>query len=106
MLQEKKSSVNLLTLFTIFTFSLHFLAAIFLLFEGLRIYSLIHKKPLTFVQLVDGKRVSQVDTFEREPEVIRQFVAKTMAAMFNWSGTLPPASVEDAKDFKHGNVFF
>jgi hypothetical protein len=100
LLQEKKSSINLLTLFTIFTFSLHFLAAIFLLFEGLRIYALIHKKPLTFVQLVDGKRVSQIDTLEREPEVIRQFVAKTMAAMFNWSGTLPAASVEEATNPK------
>ncbi|NMF65529.1 hypothetical protein [Brasilonema octagenarum] len=100
LLQEKKSSVNLLTLFAIFTFSLHLLAAIFLLFEGLRIYGLIHKKPLTFVQLVDGKVVSQTDTLEREPEVIRQFVAKTMAATFNWSGTLPPATVEEATNPK------
>ncbi|QDL07834.1 hypothetical protein DP113_07855 [Brasilonema octagenarum UFV-E1] len=100
LLQEKKSSVNLLTLFAIFTFSLHLLAAIFLLFEGLRIYGLIHKKPLTFVQLVDGKVVSQTDTLEREPEVIRQFVAKTMAATFNWSGTLPAATVEEATNPK------
>ncbi|NMG09436.1 hypothetical protein [Brasilonema sp. UFV-L1] len=100
LLQERKSSINLLTIFTIFTFSLHFLAVIFLLLEGFRINDLIHKKPLTFVQLVDGKPVSQPDTLEREPEVIRQFVAKTMAAMFNWSGTLPPARIEDATNPK------
>ncbi|MBW4631662.1 MAG: hypothetical protein KME30_07100 [Iphinoe sp. HA4291-MV1] len=100
LLQERKSSVNLLTIFTVFTFSLHFLAIIFLLFEGLRIYELIHKKPLTFVQLVDGRAIPEADTLEREPEAIRQFVAKTMAAMFNWSGTLPPATIEDATNPK------
>src|SRR3712207_6245322 len=100
LLQERKSTVNLLTIFTIFTFSLHFLTIIVLLFQGLRIYDLIHKKPLTFAQLVDGRAVSQTDTLEREPEVIRQFVAKTMAAMFNWSGTLPPARVEEATNPK------
>jgi hypothetical protein len=100
LLQERKSAVNLLTIFTIFTFSLHFVTIIFLLFQGLRIYEVSHKKPLTLVQLVDGKTTPQTNTLEREPEDVRQFVSKTMAAMFNWSGTLPPGSIEDVTNPK------
>lgn len=100
LIQEKKSAVNLLTIFTIFTFSLHFLTLIFLLFQGLRIYQVTQRKPLTLVQLVDGKAVAQTNTLEREPEAIRQFVSKTMAAMFNWSGKLPAGTIEDATNPK------
>ncbi|ARV59391.1 hypothetical protein BZZ01_12830 [Nostocales cyanobacterium HT-58-2] len=100
LLQERKSAVNLLTIFTICTFSLHFLTVILLLFQGLRIYAVTQKKPLTFVQLVDGKPISQTNSLEREPEAIRQFVGKTMVAMFNWSGTLPPATIEDVTNPK------
>jgi hypothetical protein len=100
LLQERKSAVNLLTIFTIFTFGLHFVTVIFLLFQGLRIYEVTQRKPLTFVQVIDGKTVPQTNTLEREPEAIRQFVSKTMAAMFDWSGRLPPATVEDVTNPK------
>ena len=100
LLQERKSAVNLLTIFTVFTFGLHFVTVIFLLFQGLRIYEVSQRKPLTFVQVIDGKTVPQTNTLEREPEAIRQFVSKTMAAMFDWSGRLPAATVEDVTNPK------
>lgn len=100
LLQERKSTVNILTIFTIFTFGLHFLTVIFLLFQGLRIYEVTQKKPLTLAQLVDGKTLPQTNTLEREPEAIRQFVSKTMAAVFDWSGTLPPGTIEDVTNPK------
>ncbi|WP_017314405.1 hypothetical protein [Mastigocladopsis repens] len=100
LLQERKSGVNVLTIFTIFTFILHFSTVIFLLFQGLRIYDISQKKPLTLAQLVDGKTTPEINSLEREPEAIRQFISKTMAAMFNWSGTLPPGTIEDVTNPK------
>lgn len=101
-LQEKKATaINLLTIFTIFTFSLQVVAIILLSYQGLLIRNEANsKKPLTLVQLVDGKVAPVAEPLQRNPEAIRQFVSKTMAAMFNWSGTLPAATIEDVTNPK------
>lgn len=95
LLQEKKTTVNFLTIFIIATLSLNFVSLIFLLFQGLTIRNVVNKKPPNLVQLTDNT-ISGTDNLERDPEVIRQFVSKTMAATFNWSGALPPVTIDDA----------
>lgn len=93
--QKKKQTFSVLTAFAIATFSLHLLVLIIFLVQGLNIRQLSIRKPPNFVQTIDGKAVGATDDLARDPEVIQQFVSKTMIAMFNWSGNLPPQRVED-----------
>jgi hypothetical protein len=101
-LQEKKvSTINVLTIFAIFTFGLHIVAIFVLLFQGLVLHEEVSdRKPLTLVQLVNGKEAPKPKPLERNPEAIRQFVSQTMVAMFNWTGTLPPTTIEDVTNPK------
>ncbi|QLE55678.1 hypothetical protein [Nostoc sp. TCL26-01] len=94
-LKQKKTTINVLTTFAIATFSLHILVLLIFLLQGLNIRQLSLRKPPNFVQTIDGQPVDKIDDLARDPEVIRQFVSKTMMAMFNWSGNLPPQTVED-----------
>ncbi|MDJ0799979.1 MAG: hypothetical protein QNJ51_24760 [Calothrix sp. MO_167.B12] len=94
LLGKKKRTVNTLTTLAIAAFGLHLLTLILLVFQGLTIRQLNARKPPTFVQLVDGQLVNKLDNLTREPEKIRQFVSKTMMSMFDWSGKLPPQTVE------------
>ncbi len=100
LLGTKKRKINILTTFAIATFGLHLLTLILLVFQGLTIRQLNLRKPPTFVQLIDGQPVNKLDNLEREPEAIRQFVSKTMIAMFNWSGKLPPQTIEQVSQPK------
>lgn len=93
--QKKKQTISVLTVFAIATFSLHLLVLFIFLVQGLNIRQLSIRKPPTFVQTIDGEPVGATDDLARDPEVIQQFVSKTMIAMFNWSGNLPPQRVED-----------
>lgn len=95
LLQKQQRTVSLLTTFAIATFGLHALTLFFLMLQGLTIRQLSLRKPPSFVQLVDGQPVAAVDDTETNPEAIRQFVSKTIASMFNWSGTLPPQNIEE-----------
>ncbi|OUL33221.1 hypothetical protein BV372_17170 [Nostoc sp. T09] len=95
LLEKKKPTVSILTTFAIATFGLQLLLLLFLIFQGLNIRQLSVRKQPNFVQMVDGKAVSSTDDLAREPEVIRQFVSKTMSSIFNWSGTLPPQTIEE-----------
>ncbi|MEC4815685.1 MAG: hypothetical protein SAK29_20780 [Scytonema sp. PMC 1069.18] len=101
-LQERKAStINVLTIFAILTFGLHIVAIAFLLFQGLILREEVSdRKPLTLTQLVNGKEAPQPKPLERDPLVIRQFVSETMTAMFNWTGTLPPTTIEDVTNPK------
>ncbi|MDJ0774101.1 MAG: hypothetical protein QNJ49_11865 [Mastigocoleus sp. MO_167.B18] len=94
LLKQKKQVVNVLAVFAIATFSLHLLTLFILILQGLTVRQLSLQKPPTFVQLVNGKPVNNIDPLAREPQAIRQFVSKTMVSMFNWSGNLPPQTIE------------
>jgi len=94
LLGTKKRKINILTTFAIATFGLHLLTLTLLVFQGLKIRQLSLRKPPTFVQLIDGQPVNKLDNLAREPETIRQFVSKTMISMFDWSGKLPPQTIE------------
>ncbi|MBD2604900.1 hypothetical protein H6G81_10265 [Scytonema hofmannii FACHB-248] len=93
LLEKRQRTGSILTIFAIATFSLHLSAIFLLIFQGINIRQLSVRKAPNFVQLIDGKPADVTD-LEREPEAIRQFVSKTMTSMFNWSGKLPPESIE------------
>jgi len=95
LLEKRQRTGSILTIFAIATFSLHLSALFVLIFQGINIRQLSLRKPPNFVQLIDGKPTDVTDDLEREPEAIRQFVSKTMTSMFNWSGKLPPQSIEE-----------
>lgn len=93
--QQKKSNVNLLSGLAIITLSLHILTLVFLILQGLSIRQLYLRKPPTFVQLINGKKIGSTKDLERDPEVIQQFISKVTILMFNWSGKLPPQTIKD-----------
>lgn len=93
--KKRQRTGNILTTFAIATFSLHLLVILLFIFQGLQIRQLSLRKPPNFVEMIDGKPVGAIDDLERSPEAIQQFVTKTMTSMFNWSGTLPPKSIEE-----------
>ncbi|MBD2515715.1 hypothetical protein H6G93_11970 [Nostoc sp. FACHB-973] len=100
LLEKRTRTASVLTIFAIATFSLHLLVLLLFLFQGITIRQLSLRKPPNFVQLIDGKTVAEIDDLKREPEAIRQFISKTMIAMFNWSGTLPPQKIEEVANPK------
>ncbi|BAY13473.1 hypothetical protein [Calothrix sp. NIES-2098] len=95
LLEQKKPTVSILTIFAIATFGLHLLVLLFLIAQGLNIRQLSLRKQPNFVQNIDGKPVNSIDDLARDPEVIRQFISKTMTSIFNWTGTLPPQNIEE-----------
>jgi len=92
--KRKRPTVSFLAIFAIATLGLHLFTLLLLIFQGLNIRKLNLQKSPVFVQLVDGNPVIVPNDLEREPEAIRQFVSKTMTSVFNWSGTLPPQTIE------------
>jgi hypothetical protein len=95
LLEKKKTTVSILTIFAIATFGLHLLVLLFLILQGMNVRQLSLRKQPNFVQMIDGQAVESIDDLARDSEVIRQFVSKTMSSMFNWSGTLPPQTIEE-----------
>ncbi len=92
------STGDTLALFALGTFGLH-LITFFVLLLLYGSYSQLNKKaPPSLVQLETGKsiKVAPLDSLERTPQVILRFVSDTMTLMMNWSGTLPPSTVEEA----------
>jgi hypothetical protein len=69
------------------------------MFELILTHRLASRPTPNLVQLIDGRavKVAPQAYLAREPETIRRFVNETMTLMFSWSGTLPPATVEEAK---------
>ncbi|MBW4615262.1 MAG: hypothetical protein KME21_18695 [Desmonostoc vinosum HA7617-LM4] len=100
LLEKRKRTASVLTLFAIATFSLHILVLLIFIFQGVRIRQLSLRKPPNFVQMLDGKSLAATNDLAREPEAIRQFVSKTMTSMFNWSGTLPARTIEEVSNPK------
>lgn len=96
LLQKRKPTTNVLTVFAIATFSLHLLVLLLFILQGLNIRQLSLRKPPNFVQMIDGQPIGAVDDLARDPEAIRQFISKTMTSMFNWSGTLPAQTIAEA----------
>ncbi|WP_414562610.1 MULTISPECIES: hypothetical protein [unclassified Anabaena] len=94
--KRKQTGSSILTSFAIATFSLHVLVLFLFILQGLNIRQLSLRKPPNFVQMIDGQPLVATDDLARDSEVIRQFVSQTMTTMFNWSGTLPVQTIEEA----------
>ncbi|MBW4643152.1 MAG: hypothetical protein KME23_09180 [Goleter apudmare HA4340-LM2] len=95
LLEKKQRTGSILTIFAIATFGLHLFVLLFLIVQGLNIRQLSLRKQPNFVQMIDGKPVTETDDLARNPEAIRRFISKTMMSVFNWSGTLPPQTIEE-----------
>ena len=94
---KKFSTGDSLALFAVGTFGLH-LITFFMLILLYGSYSQLNKKPPpSLVQLETGKaiKVAPLGNVERTPQVVSRFVSDTMTLMMNWSGTLPPNTVEE-----------
>ena len=98
--KQQKRTVSLLKILAIATLSLHVLSLALLILQGFTIRQLYLRKPPTFVQLINGQKVGFIEDLERDPEVIRQFISKIMILMFNWSGKLPPQTIQDVSQPK------
>ena len=98
--KQRKRTVNLVTILAIATLSLHILTLVLLILQGFKIRQLYSRKPPTFVQLINGQKAGFIDKLERDPEVIRQFSSKIMTLMFNWSGKLPPQTIQEVSQPK------
>lgn len=96
----KIPKTEVMPLFVLCTGILQILVLFLLLIEGVWLDRLSRKPPPSLVQLVDGRvvRVTAIENFDRTPATIKHFVGETMALMFNWSGTLPPASDSGQKN--------
>jgi hypothetical protein len=94
LLEKRKRTISLLSTFAIATLGLHAFTILLFVLQGLTIRKLSLQKNPTFVQLVDGRSVTVPNDLDRQTEDIRQFVSKTMTAMFDWSGTLPAQTIE------------
>ncbi|NJL80832.1 MAG: hypothetical protein HC917_22180 [Richelia sp. SM2_1_7] len=93
LLEKRKRKGNLLVTIAFVTFGLHLLTLLLLIIQGLTIRQLSVQKTPTFVQLIDGKPVNNNDELQRKPELISEFVSKTMISMFNWTGILPAQNI-------------
>jgi hypothetical protein len=94
---KRFSTGDTLALFAIGTFGLHIIT-FFLLVLIYGSYSQLNKKPLpSLVQLETGKsiKVAPLGNSDRTPQVVSRFVSDTMTLMMNWSGNLPPTTVEE-----------
>jgi hypothetical protein len=95
---SKLSTGDTLALFAVATFGLHIITfLILILIYGS--YSQLNKKPVpTLVQLETGSaiKVAPLGNRDRTPQVISRFVSDTMTLMMNWSGNLPPTTVEES----------
>jgi hypothetical protein len=94
--KRKQTGSSILNSFAIATFGLHLLVLLLFFLQGLNIRQLSLRKPPNFVQMIDGEPLAATDDLARDPEVIRQFLSTTMTSMFNWSGSLPPQTIEEA----------
>jgi hypothetical protein len=97
---KPQRTLSVLTIFVFVTLSLETLILFLLFLQGTHILQLSRRKPPNFVQLVNGKQATVTDNLARDPEAIRQFISKIMLSMFNWSGNLPPQTIDEANQPK------
>jgi hypothetical protein len=95
----KVQKTDVLPAFVMGTLLLQVIIFVVLMLEGAWLARLSSKPAPSLVQMVDGQAIQVASTghLERTPDVIRRFVSDTMTLMFNWSGTLPPETIEEAR---------
>ena len=98
--RQQKSKVNPLIVLAFITIFLHVFTLALLVLQGLTIRQFYLRKPPTFIQLINGKRIDSIDMLERNPLAVQQFVGKFATLMFDWSGKLPPQTIQDVSQPK------
>jgi len=98
----EKRNTNYLPLFVLGSVGLQGTILVFLFFQAGALNRLSHQKAPTLVQMQDGQaiRVAAMGSQERSPETIRRFINDTLLLMFNWSGSLPATTAEEASQPK------
>lgn len=111
LLPKQKPQFNLLQLCGVITLAINLFTLLAIVYQGLIIRNITNQKPPTFIEVnsteVNNLKLNQIKSsnnpitiqkniLEREPEAIRQFVSTTMIGLFNWTGNLPPQTIEEA----------
>jgi hypothetical protein len=94
----EKRNTNYLPLFVLGSVGLQLVILVVLFLQAGALSRLSRQDAPTLVQLQDGQaiRVGTMGSRERTPETIRRFVNDTLVLMFNWSGSLPATTAEEA----------
>lgn len=94
----EKRNTNYLPLFVLGSVGLQLVILVFLFVQAGALSRLSRQAAPTLVQMQDGQaiRVGAMEAQDRTPETIRRFVNDTLVLMFNWSGSLPAATAEEA----------
>lgn len=95
----EKRNTHYLPLFVLGSVSLQLIMLVTLFRQAGALSRLSRQAAPTLVQLQDGQaiRVGAMAAQERAPETIRRFVNDTLVLMFNWSGSLPATTAEQAQ---------
>ena len=94
----EKRNTNYMPLFVLGSVGLQLVILVILFLQAGALSRLSRQAPPTLVQMQDGQavRVAAMDAQDRSPETIRRFVNDTLVLMFNWRGSLPATTAEDA----------
>lgn len=94
----EKRNTHYLPLFVLGSVGLQVVILMGLFLQARALSRLSRQDVPTLVQMQDGQaiRVSPMGSRERTPETIRRFVNDTLVLMFNWSGSLPATTAEEA----------
>lgn len=98
LLGKRKLGSSTLSLCALIASGLNLLSFLFIAFQGLTLNQMSLRKPPALVQVSDSQSIQVTDELERNSETIKNFVQSIMTSLFTWSGTLPPQTIEEAKN--------
>ncbi len=95
LLNPKKSTRNILPIFVVATFSVHFISFLVLMFHWSMLQKFTNQQVQGFVQLVDGRAIAvgSQEYLERHPQTIVRMVGETLTLMFTASDKQPALAV-------------
>ncbi len=95
-----KRELQLTPVFVVISTLLQLLLLLIVFGQASQITKIANRKAPTLVELQNGNsvRVAAQESNYRSPQVIKNFVGRTMVGLMEWTGTLPPVSVEQAKN--------
>ncbi len=95
-----KRELQLTPVFVVASTLLQLLLLLIVFGQASQITKIANRKAPTLVELQNGNsvRVAAQESNYRSPQVIKNFVGRTMVGLMEWTGTLPPVSVEQAKN--------
>ena len=97
---SSKSKLPVVSVLLVINLSCQVVTIAALAAQGLAIHRLGRQTPPTLVQTHSGLalRVRPVDAAARTPATVKYFIASMMTTLFNWSGKLPTADDDTARD--------